>query len=388
MFSGGCGPLLRLIYNQVETGPFIHNPQRRIRTGSGRKSFCRDGPVPSKKTAAPLEKFFRCRAENDVHVCGFKPGGMKMDDRKLKEGGLLLAVFIGLLVLTVYIPFLGFMASFFLALPFILFSAKYERKDAALFLAVSLLSGFLAGGFAGLSFAFLYGLTGVTLGDFIRKRKTRMAGFIAGSLVFLVVLVIQYIASIVFFDTNIIKDLLQGMEQRFHRSLDIVELPGTVGKEELAEQIGQLIKIAEILIPSFFVVISFAYVLMIQLVSFPIASRFLPYVPKWKPLREWVLPRSLLWYYLIVLLISLFVPLEQESYLYAAVLNLSFVLQLLMFIQGLSFIFYFFHVKNQPVAVPVLITAAVFIFPAFSLPLVRILGIIDLGFRLREKLKT
>ena len=45
-----------------------------------------------------------------------------------------------------------------------------------------------------------------------------------------------------------------------------------MGKEELAEQIGQLIKIAEILIPSFFVVISFAYVLMIQLVSFPIAS--------------------------------------------------------------------------------------------------------------------
>lgn len=322
-----------------------------------------------------------------VQICGFNPGGMKMD-RKLKEGALLLAVFIVLLAMTVYIPFLGIVASFFLALPVIIFAAKYERKDTALFLAASLLVAFVAGGFAGLSFAVLYGLTGAIIGDFIRERKSRMAGYIAGSLVFLVILVCQYIISIAFFDTNIIKELLQGMEQRFYHSLDIVELPGTVSKEEIAEQIGRLIKIAEILIPSFFVVISFAYVFIIQLLSFPIAARFLPFVPKWKPFREWVLPRSLLWYYLIVLLISLFVPTEEESYFYAAVLNLSFVLQFLMFIQGLSFIYYFFHVKKQPVAVPVFITAVIFIFPAFSLPLVRILGIIDLGFHLREKMKT
>lgn len=310
-----------------------------------------------------------------------------MNVHKLTEGAILLAVFIVILLMTLYIPVIGIVLNFFLALPFIIFSAKSDRKQIILFLAGALLLSFIVGGLAGMAFAFLYGLAGSVIGDFIREKKSRMSGFMAGSVAYLVGLVTLYIVSVVFFEINFFKDMLREFEQTFARSIDMVDLPSQYTKEELMQQFQSLLGVLETLIPSFFVLVSFIYVFIIELVSFPIASRFVKEIPKWKPFRELTLPRSLLWYYLIVLLISLFVRLEPGNYWYAVILNLSFILQFFMFIQGLSFIYYFFHAKKQSKAVPVLITVAVFVFPVFLLPLVRILGIIDLGFNLREKIK-
>lgn len=48
---------------------------------------------------------------------------------KLTEGALFLAIFAVLLLITIYIPVLGVVVNLFIPLPFIMFSAKNDRKS-------------------------------------------------------------------------------------------------------------------------------------------------------------------------------------------------------------------------------------------------------------------
>jgi uncharacterized protein YybS (DUF2232 family) len=76
---------------------------------------------------------------------------------------------------------------------------------------------------------------------------------------------------------------------------------------------------------------------------------------------------------------------EEGTYWFWVIANLSFILQMLMVLQGLSFVFYITHVKGYPKAVPIVVIVLIFLLP-FILYIVRILGIIDLGFDLRKRL--
>jgi len=67
--------------------------------------------------------------------------------------------------------------------------------------------------------------------------------------------------------------------------------------------------------------------------------------------------------------------------------NLLMIVGIALMLQGFSFIFYFAHIKRIAKAVPILIVIATILFPGILLYFIRILGIIDIGFRLRGRLK-
>lgn len=310
-----------------------------------------------------------------------------MNIHKLTEGAVLLAAYTVILLITMYIPFIGIVLVFFLALPFIIFAAKNHRKNILIFLLAAVFLSFIAGGLNGVSFSILFGFTGVVIGDFIREGKSRMAGFLAGSFAFLIALVTLYTIMVSLLEINLIKDMQRELEQALLQSINLIAIPEGISKNELIDQMKLILELAATLIPSYFLLASFIVVFIIEVVSFPIVARFLSNIPRWKPFRELVLPRSFLWYYLIVLLVSMFIDLDAGSYWYMVIMNLSFILQLIMTIQGLSLIYYFFYIKKQSRAIPILITVAIFVMPMLFLPLVRILGIIDLGFNIKERLK-
>lgn len=299
---------------------------------------------------------------------------------KLTEGALFLAAFSILLLMTLYIPVLGVVTNLFIALPFLMFAAKNDRKSSFVFLIGALLIAFIIGTVMAIPLALLYGLTGIVMGAFIRERKSRVAGFIAGTIVFLVTTVAQYAVSVAFFEMDVIKETFQMFDESIDQSFQIMEKLGQPIDSQLVEQFDEGIQMLKTLVPSVFVMASFVMVFVIELVSFPIAKRFGIQVPPWKPFRELSLPRSLLWYYLLVLLVFLLLNPEQGTYWYTAFLNLSFILQLFIIIQGLSLVYFFSYEKGIPKFVPILIT----VFLPLLLYIVRILGIIDLGFNLRK----
>lgn len=166
----------------------------------------------------------------------------------------------------------------------------------------------------------------------------------------------------------------QGMLEGFGQNAD-----------KAVEQLTAGLKMIETLTPSLFVMTSVISVFVIQLVSFPIAKRFGIKIEGFKPFREMSLPKSILWYYLITIIASFLFNPSEGSYWFMALVNIAFILQIFMVIQGLSLIFFFSHLKGWPKAVPVLAAVFTFLMP-FLLYIVRILGIIDLGFDLRQRL--
>ncbi|ARW33960.1 uncharacterized protein S101441_04445 [Bacillus subtilis subsp. subtilis] len=64
----------------------------------------------------------------------------------------------------------------------------------------------------------------------------------------------------------------------------------------------------------------------------------------------------------------------------------EFILGFLIFIQGLSFIFFYCHKKQYPKAAAVIAVILGFVHPVF-MAAIRILGVLDMGFHIRNKVK-
>ncbi|SEN43041.1 Uncharacterized conserved protein YybS, DUF2232 family [Mesobacillus persicus] len=304
---------------------------------------------------------------------------------KLTEGAILLAIFTVLLLMTLYIPGLGLVVNFFLALPFMMFSAKHDWKSASVFTIAALILSLIVGTFLAIPIALTYGVTGVVIGLMIGKGKSRLAIFVAGSLVFLANTIIQYAIAVALFNMNMIEEFLVTFKESINTSVGMLENMGQTVDESVVEQFESTVTLMETLMPSMFVMASFMIVFLIQLLCFPVLRRFGVKVQQWMPFREMSLPKSLLWYYLLSLIASMFVQPEVGSYWHWAITNLLFVLQFLMLVQGFTFIAYYSHPKGYSKAILVVSIILAVLIP-FILYIVRILGIIDLGFDLRKRM--
>lgn len=308
------------------------------------------------------------------------------DVRQLTEGALLLAIYAALLLLTTYVPVLGVITNFFLVLPFILFAYKNDRKSMLVFFVAAILISLIVGSVFAIPVAITFGLTGLVMGDFIREKKSREAIYFSGSLAFLLTLVITYAITVAFFQIDIIDESIATMKKSIESSVSTMESIGQEPNEKKIKQMLEGVEAVTFLKPTLFVVTSFLGVFFIQLVSLPIAKRFQIKIASWRPFRNLQLPKSILWIYLITLLSSMLFKPEEGSFLFLAIVNLAFILQWLMVLQGLALIYYYSETKKLPKAVPVMFTIGVLLLSQL-LYIVRILGIIDLGFDLRKRIK-
>ncbi len=306
---------------------------------------------------------------------------------QLTQGAMFLAIYSVLLLITLYIPILGAIVNLFLPLPFILFAAKNNLKSSIVFFIASILLSLIIGSMLAIPLSLAFGMTGITIGYLINKQKNRWTVILAGSMVFLVNVVGQYIVSVVFLKMNIIKEAVQTFRDSYQTSIEMMKKLGQAPNEQVIKQMETSVSLIETLMPSAFVMVSFFIVVIMLFVSMPILKRFGVTVPGWKPFRELILPKSLLWYYLLCMLLSLIMNPQQGSYLYLALANLVFILQLCMIIQGISFLFYFCYLKGFSKAITITVVVFSFLLP-FLLYIVRILGIIDLGFNLRQRLEN
>jgi uncharacterized protein YybS (DUF2232 family) len=304
--------------------------------------------------------------------------------RKLTEGAILLAAFAVLLLLTIYVPFLGMIVNLFLAVPFMLFAAKNDGKSIVVFIIASLLLSFIVGTIMSLPLTLAYGTTGVVIGYLIQKQKNMGVLFITGSLVFLINLIIMYVASIVLFKVDMITEMIDMMRESLNVSADLLKNFGNPqDSEKVLEQFNNGLNLIKTLIPTLFVVSSFFIVFIMQLISFPIIKRFGVKVEKWKSFKEISLPKSLLYYFLLTLLVNMLMNPEEGTFWYMAIINMTYILQFLIILQGYTFIFYYFDKKGFSKAISITIAIVSFLIPIF-LYIVGILGIIDLGFDLRK----
>lgn len=305
--------------------------------------------------------------------------------RQITNGALMAAVFTVLLAISVYVPLLNVITTLFLALPAAWYSAKYPWKPSALFAAVSLFLSFIIGGIFALPLALIYLPLGLMIGLSIYYRKSKLFMFIGSSLVTLLSIILQYIVSIWLFGVNVIEEFLATARASYTEGGEWMERLGGDAEqiERYNEASRELLMTMETLMPTLLVMAVFLTVWIHLLINLPILKRLGTAVPKFPLFSDMKLPKSVLWYYLIVLLISLLSDLQQGTMAYMAFMNATVLLQMLLFLQGISF--YHFYIKQEgwPKWVAVVVTVLALPLQAFTI----IVGIVDLGFDIRGWVK-
>lgn len=301
------------------------------------------------------------------------------------------ALFAVLLLLTVYLPLINIVALFFLPLPFVVYVIRNDLKSGiVLFLAAVVISLFVAG-FLGPLWVLLAGIGGLVTGWLYRRRQPAFNILLGGSLAYTASVMGVFIIAIVLLDVNIIDQYVHLLND----AIDNAEKMGaSLGSDEgdklanLKKQVGQVRYLA----PFLFVFTGAAFALITQLIAGPIIKRIGlgAYVEPWVPFREWRFPKNFLWYYLVVLLVGLFQSFSPGSAWFSFYINISAMLELIMMLQGITFIFFYFHMKKIHKGVPTsIVVASILISPLLPVSaLIRVLGILDIGFDLRTRLQT
>lgn len=305
--------------------------------------------------------------------------------RQLTNGAMMAAVFTVLLAISVYVPLLNVVTTLFLGLPVAWYSAKYPWKASLLFAVVCLALSFIVGGLLSLPLALIYVPLGLAIGLSIYYRKSKLFMFLCAGIVLLISSVLQYVGTIVLFGINMLEEMTTLMKESYATTGDLMARIGATADQmkDYNEMVDQLLFSLETLLPVLLVVTVFFLVWLMLVMYLPILKRLGIPVPKFPPFRDMKLPKSVLWYYLIVLLVSMLSDFQPGTMAYMTFINASVLLQLLLFLQGVSF--YHFYIKQEgwPKWVAVIVTILAVPLQSFT----SIVGIVDLGFDIRGWVK-
>ncbi|MDG4657567.1 YybS family protein [Ectobacillus antri] len=307
--------------------------------------------------------------------------------RLITEGAVLLAVFIILLLATMYVPILNIILLFALPLPFIIFSLKYEWKYALMLLLVASVITILVATPLSITNVLTFGTAGIVIGYLYKKKKNPAEILVTATVIYVCNLVTLYAASVIFFEYNFITQMQKMLNESIAMTERFIAATGANANEKQLQQLKDMPALLGYIMPSMVVLGGFMMSWFTILIAGPILKRLRFQVPAWPPFRDLRLPKSIVIYYVIFILIAAFVKIETGSYLYMAVLNINIIFPLLMALQGFSFLAFLFHSKGYPKGVLIFVCILVLFVPIlFSL--VTFLGIIDLGFSLRRYIKS
>jgi len=310
-----------------------------------------------------------------------------MDERStlIKEGALHLGLYLLLVLVTLLIPVLGLVSLFLLSIPFIFYTKKYGIKAGGVLSALSFLVFFLILGPIAFPFFLIFAVSGVVIGECYRRKKDAFGVLLGGSLSFIIAFILVYVGSIVILDVNPVQEFQEAMIE----STDVAdEMLLVIGAEEGAvlEAVEVFIDGLTVIAPTLIIMIGVVFAFIVQMIATFLLRRNNHEIKRFPPLREWGFPKAFIWYYLLTYLLIL-IGVEEGTQMFIVIANLTPILDMVMVIQGIALVFYFFYHKRLSTAIPVIIVVISVLFP-ISLHIVRILGIIDLGFDLRKRMNA
>lgn len=177
--------------------------------------------------------------------------------------------------------------------------------------------------------------------------------------------------------------------------LNLIDQYGVLIKESLASTqslwnvsnsasaMEEMVSMMTQMIPMFIIMFSLFYAWITHSIGRKLLSKAGVAIPGLKPFKDWMIPKSWVWFYVAALLLEVIVHSDQSSMLTVILLNLLPLLMLAFSIQGLSFLFFVSDAKGWGYVLPV-IGVVLFVFLSYFLSF---LGIIDTSFNLRGRIK-
>lgn len=306
--------------------------------------------------------------------------------RKITDGALLIAVYIVLLLLVMFIPFVIFFGLFTLPIPFILYTARHDWKSGIMMFVATVIVSLIFATIVSLPLTLLAGIGGIVIGTSINRQVSAYDTWARGSVGFILSIVVVILSTQLIFDVNLMTEMDMMMQESMQFTIAFMEQVGLGGgNEEQLLQIEEQMKMFIDLLPSSIAIMGIIIAFVTQWLSYRIISRIERIDLSFPPYRKFNLPASIVWLYLLVLILSLF-DVTQYTTVYLTVLNAMAILTVLIIIQGFSFVFFYTNYKNIHKSIPIIVIIISFILPFILLFFVRLLGIIDIGFGLKERM--
>lgn len=303
---------------------------------------------------------------------------------KVATGALLLLIYILLLFGSLLIPFLLVFSLFILPLPFILFARRFGWQTGAIFLGFALVASSIISLSVGLLITLFVGVGGIVIGNAIKQKKHPYEALANGTAGYIIGLLLVVLTSHYILDVNLISGMENMLDESYETSQDVIQgfSSESLTDDQLKANKEQMNSVKE-LIPSIVVFISVVFAWITQWLSYKWLTRAEKRRFAFPPFSKLRIPIGMIFIYLLAMVVSFAV--DADSTAGFAVENVMAVIGLLIVIHGLSFIFFYVESRKWTLPKPLLGIILVVLLPLI-LPIVRILGIIDLGFNLRDRM--
>ncbi|KXG44770.1 YybS family protein [Tepidibacillus decaturensis] len=301
------------------------------------------------------------------------------------EGSIITGISLIFLLLSMYTP-IGIM-QFFMPIPFIIYGYRHGLKQGIWVILINIALSFFIGQFFGLVFVFFAGTIGIVMGV-LYKGDHALPAIIGGVITTLVNFIIGLTISSQLFGI----DLVEQFKTLMRSSLETVKNMGSVlGSQEQINQTFEMyhrfIDMIDLILPVLLINSAIIIVLFNHFFAVKIMKRLDTPIPQLPPFREWRFPRSIVYYYILTMIALSIKSVYEINTLKIIVSNLYPILQMLLLAQGLSFLFFLAHMKGFKKGIPIIVSIVAILNPFLSQILI-ILGMVDLGFHLRNKLKV
>jgi uncharacterized protein YybS (DUF2232 family) len=286
-----------------------------------------------------------------------------------------------ILLLAAATPLVPFALCFVMA-PLILITAREELRRVPLFVLPAMAVAYFLSGPLG-AFTLLVALfflpSGLAMGVLYRRQAPARTVVTVGAVTLLGVMLL-WLLILNSMGQNLISKFRDLMHQYYQAALPLMQgvVPASNEQDYLNMIIGSLPYLL-IFISLFLTFVAHGLGRWLLGKSGMEASRF-------KPLREWMLPKSFVVIYIIVLVTGLFVAFNNKSVLSMLVTNLSPLLLLAFCVQAISFLFYLSHVNGWGRLLPILGIVVLVLFPPANF-IFSFLGLLDAVFPIRERLR-
>ena len=270
----------------------------------------------------------------------------------------------------------------FMAIPFVMLFTTLSIRSFVLYVVALLAAAFFIGGSIGsvivlVSLYFI--IPGIVIGLMHKRKRSGWHVFVSGTIAFLVESLLLLAVGILVLNF----DLTEFIRSQLTVSMQPLVEAAAITASDAEDMIHSLTVTFNQMIPLMLIMSS----LYMGAVTYAISRRLLTAqgieVRMMKPIKTWRLPRSLIWYYLITLILKMIVGMNTENFLYVILLNLTPIVDLALIVQGIAFLYFWADHKKWPKFLPVLFVIAALFVP-FVAVILKFVGIIDIAFPLRQ----
>jgi uncharacterized protein YybS (DUF2232 family) len=299
------------------------------------------------------------------------------------------ALFMVLLVVASILPVATLFIVALMPVPLTIFTYKYGYKRGLLMSGIVLVSTLL---FAftlfliSLPLAGLSIIVGTLVGEAMRKQKHPYETLAQGTLGYMVgfILLVFVIENVM--GVSLMTEYRVIIQESLMQSEQLMQGTGIEVTGEMLNTIEQQMLIVLDLLPAILLIGSFIFALILQWISYKLVNNIQKVSFRFPPFYRLQLPKATIWLFLVVMVID-FIDFGPDAFMTIVLMNVLLIFGLLFSIQGLSFMFYYLQYKKQSKVLGIVLFVIGLVILPVGLYVTRILGIMDIGFMLRKRLK-